>query len=72
MIRRYNSEGIAREDLMVALRTPKQVNMARSVNACLLCCAANVNEAGLCNVCYSLLNGEELNLACRWLAGLGP
>ena len=45
---------------------------ARKADACLLCKNPRVNEAALCEVCYSALDDDELRLATRWLAGLGP
>ncbi|CAN5574715.1 hypothetical protein BH11ARM2_BH11ARM2_17180 [soil metagenome] len=69
---RWNSEGIRRNELLFALRTPRTVATARRINACLLCRRNSVNEAGLCVVCYSLLEGEEARMAERWLSGEEP
>ncbi len=41
-------------------------------DACLLCRTNKVNEAALCDTCYSLLDDEELKLAEKWLGGVGP
>jgi hypothetical protein len=67
-----NSEGIPRRRLAVALKDRGQVADARRIDSCLLCRRPRVNEAGLCDVCYGMLDGEELKLATRWLSGEGP
>lgn len=72
MMERWNSEGIPRDELPYALRTPRIVRLARRMDKCLLCCRREVNEAGLCTYCYSTLDGAELDLATRWLSGVGP
>jgi hypothetical protein len=69
---RLNGEGIPRDTLPWALTQRRLVLRARSIDKCLLCCAPNVNEAGICEVCYTLLRPEEQGLAERWLAGVGP
>ena len=69
---RYNSAGIRRDELLFALRTPHMVLIARRFDCCLLCRCSTVNEAGLCDLCYSMLHGDELTLATRWMAGVGP
>lgn len=69
---RLNSEGIPRHTLAIALRDRKKVADARRIDACMLCRRGRVNEAGLCDVCYGMLDGEELRLAGRWLTGEGP
>lgn len=57
---------------MFAMRDRRVVSEARRIDTCLLCRNSPVNEAGLCLVCYSTLDGEELKLASRWMAGIGP
>lgn len=69
---RYNHEGIARRDLPLALKNARLVFTHRRIDSCLLCRRMRVNEAALCSVCYSLLEGEEFRLANRWLTGEGP
>jgi len=69
---RVNSEGILRRELTLALQTRSAVKNARTIDSCLLCRRGRVNPAGLCEVCYSLLDGPELRLATRWLSGEGP
>lgn len=69
---RHNSEGIPREKLSLALRDRKAVHEARRIDSCLLCRSPRVCEAGLCDACYGMLEGGELELAQRWLAGVGP
>ena len=69
---RLNSEGIPRDQLILALKDRRAVATARRINSCLLCRRIGVNEAGLCVVCYGMLNDEELRLAERWLRGVGP
>jgi hypothetical protein len=71
-VERYNSEGELREDLLLILQTPRKVLNARRIDTCILCRAKRVNESGLCVVCYSLLDGDELRMANRWMAGLEP
>lgn len=69
---RSNSEGILHSELGFALRNRRMVTVARRINSCLLCRRHGVNEAGLCDVCYALLDEEMIVLAGRWLSGLGP
>lgn len=69
---RVNSEGIPRWQLTVALKDRRQVTEARKVDTCMLCRRHRVNESGLCDMCYSGLDGEEFRLAARWLSGVGP
>ncbi len=69
---RINSEGIQRWRLSIALTDRHQVLNARKADMCLLCRRHRVNEAGLCDVCYSGLEGDEFRLASRWLSGVGP
>lgn len=69
---RLNSEGIARHKLKVALSDRPTVLSARRTDTCLLCRRPRVNEAGLCDVCWALLDDDELRLAGKWLMGQGP
>jgi heterodisulfide reductase subunit B len=69
---RLNSEGLRRDQLTWALTQARIVRGARKINSCLLCRDRGVNEAGLCNVCYTLLNDAEHRLANRWMSGEGP
>jgi hypothetical protein len=71
-VSRLNSEGIRRGDLCFALTQPKMVGDARRIGSCLLCRNGPVNEAGLCDICFSLLSDEEYRLANKWLTGEGP
>lgn len=69
---RLNPEGIARTQLAFVLTVPRRVHEARRIDACLLCRRSRVNEAGICEICYSMLDGEELRLAMRWTVGGAP
>lgn len=69
---RSNSEGVPRHQLRWILRRAEFVRQARKIDRCLLCCAARVNEAGLCEGCCALLDPEEHLLVERWRAGVGP
>lgn len=69
---RLNSEGIQRHKLIQALGERRVVLSARRIDSCLLCRAHNVNEAGLCAMCWSQLTDEEIALGQRWLIGQGP
>jgi hypothetical protein len=70
MIERWNSEGIPRDQLVVALRTPRIVRFARRINSCLLCRRKSVNEAGICEVCTAnILDAEELRLIGEYRTG---
>ena len=69
---RVNAQGIPRRQLKWTLTQRRHVNKARSEDACLLCRADGVDESGLCNTCYSLLDEDELKIAERWLGGIGP
>lgn len=72
LVERLNSEGIQRHELPWALSQRRFVVAARRVNACLLCRGRGVNESGLCEVCFTMLDDEETRLAHRWLTGEGP
>ena len=69
---RINSEGIKRDDLAWVLTERRFVIEARKLNKCLLCKKEGVLESGLCNLCYSMLDGDELLLAEKWHRGTGP
>lgn len=69
---RWNSEGIPRETLLWALTQKRFIVRAIQDDACLLCKSSKVNEAGICEVCWALLNEEELKCANLWLSGAGP
>ncbi len=71
-VHRLNNEGLRRQDLAFALKTRRTVEGARQIDACLLCRRKRVNEAGLCDICYSTLDGQELELATLWLRGTPP
>jgi len=72
-VERLNSEGISRDQLRYVLTQRRLVQTARRIDSCLLCRRSGVNEAGLCDVCYSLLDDpEEQAIAHRWLTGEGP
>ena len=63
---RLNPEGIPRKQLSFVLSQSRRVYEARRIDSCLLCRHPKVNDAGLCELCYSMLDGEELQLATRW------
>jgi len=69
---RWNSEGIRRDDLSWALSSKHIVPNYRKIDSCMLCRAKGVNEAGLCQICYAMLEPPELQLAERWMNGQGP
>lgn len=61
--RRLNpNAAIPREDLALALGDRHIVARAIQRNECLLCCAAPVNEAGLCLECFPILTDAERRL----------
>ena len=69
---RVNAQGIPRHRLAWTLTQRRHVRLALHQDACLLCRASGVNEAGLCDLCYALLDDKELTIAERWLGGTGP
>ncbi|MBI5708200.1 MAG: hypothetical protein HZC36_14555 [Armatimonadetes bacterium] len=69
---RLNSEGIKRWELKQALQNPRIVTRARTIDACLLCRGHRVNEAGLCDVCWAMLDDDEIGIALGWLSGERP
>ena len=70
---RLNAEGIPRHQLKFALSRPAIVATARRVDSCLLCRRHGVNEAGLCDLCYPLIQDpDEQILVERWMSGEGP
>ncbi len=71
-MQRWNPEGILKEKLIWVLSQRALVIKAKKENSCLLCKSPKVNEAALCQVCWALLNEEELKLANKWVDGTGP
>jgi hypothetical protein len=71
-VERLNPEGIPRKQLSFVLSQSRRVHEARRIDRCLLCRRSRVNDAGLCELCYSMLDGEELRLATRWTVVGGP
>lgn len=71
-VSRLNPEGIPRDQLLFVLGQPRRVREARRIDRCLLCRGARVNDAGLCELCYSMLDGDEQRLATRWTTGGAP
>ncbi|MFN3683807.1 MAG: hypothetical protein ACK41F_07700 [Fimbriimonadaceae bacterium] len=69
---RWNSEAIPRWELPTALKTRRIVQQAVRTDSCLVCRGPRVNEAGICPLCWPMLDEEELKLAERWLNGSGP
>lgn len=69
---RFNSEAIPRHKLIEALKDAFAVRIARRIDRCLLCKRPGVNEAALCDVCWTLITEDELALAQRWLNGVAP
>lgn len=69
---RVTSTGLRPDQLPWALQKPDLVETARANDSCLLCRAGNVNEAGLCKVCMSMLDDQNHRLAERWLSGSAP
>lgn len=67
---RFNEEGIPREDLLEALARPDIVRYFRRRNQCMLCMRPGVGPSGLCEVCYSMLDGKELDAAVEWNSGV--
>lgn len=72
MIGRDNDEGISRDQLSWALTQHRIVRQARSIDRCLICRNAGVNEAGVCDSCLPLLNDRETDLVEQWVRGGAP
>ncbi|MBL1149582.1 MAG: hypothetical protein HND42_05175 [Armatimonadetes bacterium] len=68
-MRRFNSEGIDRRDLVMVLQTPALVRKATVANRCLICCSHGVNAAGLCEGCSANLTEQEYRAALPWIEG---
>ncbi len=69
---RLHPQAVPREHLGWALTQERIVKRAVRDDLCMLCCAKRVNEAGLCDVCYSGLNATEFQEAEKWLTGARP
>jgi hypothetical protein len=69
---RWNPEGIRRDQLIWALTQAHIVPEYVKIDACMLCRANRVNDAGLCRMCYALLDGAEIKVAVRWMNGVAP
>ncbi|MCW5946373.1 MAG: hypothetical protein KIT74_05015 [Fimbriimonadales bacterium] len=68
-MRRFNSEAIDREDLILAFRKGDPVRLAKAKGHCMLCKGSPVNDAGLCEGCFANLTDEEWNEARHWIEG---
>jgi hypothetical protein len=68
-MRRFNSDGIERGELLIALRTVSVVRAAVARGSCLLCRKNSVNAAGLCEGCAANLSDIEQEAARPWLEG---
>ncbi|MCH8273911.1 MAG: hypothetical protein IH851_03900 [Armatimonadetes bacterium] len=68
-MRRYNSEGIDRGDVLLALNTRERVRLARRKGRCMVCLSPNVTAAGLCEGCLATLTDDELEAARPWIEG---
>jgi hypothetical protein len=66
-MRRFNSRGVPREELVLALKNRELVRLARQRDQCLICLAPRVTKAGLCEGCLATLTDEELLYAVPWL-----
>lgn len=69
---RVHPEGVRRSELAWVLTQPHLVETAVRIDRCLLCRDQRVNEAGLCDICFSHLDPEEQALADAWCAGAMP
>ncbi|MCE9559907.1 MAG: hypothetical protein K8R88_13280 [Armatimonadetes bacterium] len=69
---RWNAEGVHLKDLPYALSRVDIVSLYRNMNRCMLCMRVGVNEAGVCGVCYSMLDGEPLKAVLEWTMGKRP
>ncbi|MER3414461.1 MAG: hypothetical protein C4340_06815 [Armatimonadota bacterium] len=68
-MRRANSQGILREDLLWCLQDGQPVRRAVKEDRCLLCRSEGVNDAGLCEGCNANLTDEEWAAAAAWIEG---
>lgn len=66
-MRRSNSQGILRSDLLWCLRDGRPVREAVKEDRCLLCRADRVNAAGLCEGCSANLTDAEWEAATEWI-----
>lgn len=69
---RLHPEGVRRYELAWVLAQARFVRVAVATDRCLLCRNPRVNEAGLCDVCWTYLTDEELAIAERWTIGTAP
>jgi len=70
VVERWNSEGIPRDQLMWALTQRPVIRSFRKLDSCMLCRRKGVNEAALCEACFSMLDGIEFDSAQQWLSGV--
>lgn len=71
-MRRLNSDGIDRAELLIALKSEATIKKAKDRNQCLLCRTGPVNDAGICRECYANLTEGELIAARPWVEGRAP
>lgn len=69
---RWNSESIPRSHILWALKTPRIVMGALKIDKCMICQGPKVNEAGICPICWAMLDEDELRQAEKWLNGSAP
>ncbi|QYK54142.1 MAG: hypothetical protein KF824_04415 [Fimbriimonadaceae bacterium] len=69
---RLHPEGVERSQLAWVLTQARFVKVAVRIDQCLLCRNKSVNEAGLCDVCFTFLDDKETELALRWTSGVAP
>lgn len=68
-MRRFNSEAIDREDLILAMKSGEPVRLAVARDQCMLCKSDRVNAVGLCEGCFANLTDDELEAARPWIEG---
>lgn len=69
---RLHPEGVQRSQLKWVLTQERFVKAAVRMDQCLLCRNKRVNEAGLCDVCWTFLDDPETELALKWTSGVAP
>lgn len=71
-MRRFNSQSVARNDLVYALMNEQLVRRAVRIDHCLLCHGEGVSKAGLCQGCTANLTDAEWRAALPWIEERAP
>jgi len=68
-MKRWHEEAINRSEFLMVLESAEKVAFYRRMGKCMLCMRPRVNSAGICDFCYGLLDGKELEMVLEYING---